>query len=111
MDKCNLDQSAVFLDSCGHELLEFFGCSLSEAVFVHNDVAVLVAEQKVVGPGFDAGKLEEAVLAVGHPHHPVVLDGLVQLVDDLKLSGIAPLVGIAAGNVGNRPGPQPVEDR
>lgn len=64
MDKCNLDRSAVFLDSCGHELLEFFGCSLSEAVFVHDDVAVLVAEQKVVGPGFDAGKLEEAVLAV-----------------------------------------------
>ena len=64
MDKCNLDQSAVFLDSCGHELLEFFGCSLSEAVFVHDDVAVLVAEQKVVGPCFDTCEFEQTVLAV-----------------------------------------------
>ena len=55
---------AVLLNSCGHELFEGFGCSLSEAVFVDDNVAVLVAEQEVVGPGFDASKLEEAVLAV-----------------------------------------------
>lgn len=56
--------SAVFLDSFCHKLLEFFGGSFSKAIFVNDDIAVLIAEQEVVGPGFDAGEFEKTVFAV-----------------------------------------------